>query len=1651
MPSVSEVLGEELSVSSVLGEDKPQSVETKLDYPRLYSALPEFNDKLLPHEKDAFSLLGQADGSQESQAAAVNTAYLKNQMPELSQDDFLTNYPNIREGFAKNNARKMSYDTDLAFFHSLKSQSDAEVVDGIRNPVWQDTYYNYRHMFSEGATNFINAIYQPFSKYTTGEGLSQIGEAANYIHTNFTGVNAVTLPDIRGLMDKNPQLLGASIALIGQTNTSLALAGYGAVKPVAESLTSPEGVVLIGAFGGLSAMKEAGSVAAGRILMGMNVGFTGLMGYASYELMGETMRVMDDPKSTFDDKAAAVANQMMTNFLTLAASFGVVSELLPKKTTAVVEGKPSVAPASTVLAEKLKGKTLEEAKIILDDIPRISPELEVAIDTARKDIDMVTGVETTKPTIRAAVKIQEDGTYLEGISHDLIAGEGVEAFITSTGEVLSRDDALIVAKESGTLKPEFKDKTELYSEMVEMKADPIEVVDPVKQTSLKNATAEMERNGYGMAESNATETTNLAESWIRSGTAIAEDPGIGARILKELADNPDIGLTVDQSNILLRHKNGIKNALDETMSLAHNELVSLEVRDAANLRAAELSQELLTFMDIVRERGTSWGREGRVRQALTKEDYSYSTQENLHRVANGGKELTEVQKSKLIKQIDDLKAKQSLLDAEILRLTESRSREAVVTKAIDDIIKPAVKQKFQTATRLSERLTKKADESRKFLSGKLLSPTPEDFYHMSVIAADHMFKIGLDSVKWTDAMVKDLGDNIRPHLDKLWEMGQKEMRIENKATLIDNLKAKIGIEPNYSVANTAQKLARQFVEEGVVEREALVKAVHTELKSVVPEITEREAMDAISGYGKYSKLSEDQVSLIVRDLKGQMQQIGKLEDMEAGVAPKKTGIQRRVTSEEEKALIKEVQAKKKEGGFVIKDAQKELKSRIQSIETSLENQIKSLTKEFETGVKPEAGKPAPTNLQIEKLKSLKEEIKITLSEIEDKPTLSNEQKLQKINDSIDRSILKLESDLQEGKIRPDKKQASEISSKEIEAKKSYLEELKNFRQELRDLENPPKSPKELYLERRKQSFKDQIASLEEQIKSREKTVKNKKTFELDEEAQILKDKRDQLKEQYDEVFGRKELTDEQRLNIIKNRDNARLLEYNDIIARKDFAVKEKRKAVALDRAALETKSLVERAKQEIIRGRQEMLEAAMPAWQRGFQKTSDIARAGAISGYHTLGKLAGYSLARLTSKPLTEGLGMIIERMPGVKQYIVPKANLETGASIQKLAQFYTDFGTKGMKEAYETLKTGKGAVESELGNIRYTGKKIYWYDYFGISHSAEKAPLRIAEFEMVLQKANEFSLNNGIEMDAMTQAANRKMAHDYANREILQEKNAFSQWINKGLRDMESIDPITGNVSSAKFVMSNLIKTFITKGIVKTPSNYLMQTIEGSPAGLLYGLGRAGKSIIQKGEGLSSKEANAILRLMKNGGIGTGMYAWGAADAALPAKERTFGGYYQPGEKRDPDDVKFGCVRIFGVNIPIHAPFIETAQMASTMMRVSKSKLKKKDKEERGLIEGTVASVLSLVETAPLVNPITRLAGKVSRNQTDQVVADEIAGMVPAIVDNIARDLDVSPTGEKIKRKATNVTEAIQAKIPGLREDLPETKAKKDPFYRIK
>ena len=140
---------------------------------------------------------------------------------------------------------------------------------------------------------------------------------------------------------------------------------------------------------------------------------------------------------------------------------------------------------------------------------------------------------------------------------------------------------------------------------------------------------------------------------------------------------------------------------------------------------------------------------------------------------------------------------------------------------------------------------------------------------------------------------------------------------EQRASAVEGLKKKASAKaPRAELTNLVQKLARAFVRDGVKERIPLVDAVHDIVKDIFPDMQWRDTMDAISGYGDFRQLSKDQVSVQLRDLKGQMQQVGKLLDTFAGEPMKKTGPERRSPTATERDLIKTVN----EGQEAVRDS-----------------------------------------------------------------------------------------------------------------------------------------------------------------------------------------------------------------------------------------------------------------------------------------------------------------------------------------------------------------------------------------------------------------------------------------------------------------------------------------------------------------------------------------------------------------------------------------------------------------------------------------------------------------------------------------------------------------------------------------------------------
>jgi hypothetical protein len=168
------------------------------------------------------------------------------------------------------------------------------------------------------------------------------------------------------------------------------------------------------------------------------------------------------------------------------------------------------------------------------------------------------------------------------------------------------------------------------------------------------------------------------------------------------------------------------------------------------------------------------------------------------------------------------------------------------------------------------------------------------------------------------------------------------------------------------------------------------------------------------------------------------------------------------------------------------------------------------------------------------------------------------------------------------------------------------------------------------------------------------------------------------------------------------------------------------------------------------------------------------------------------------------------------------------------------------------------------------------------------------------------------------------------------------------------------------------------------------------------------------------------------------------AIGAAFP---QYFGGYYQPGEKRDDADVKWGNMRIFGVNVPsflVHNPLLETMQIGATFRRVMDSKFHKSDIHSQGIIAGLTASVLGVGEEIPFVREIGELAKLLDPNERSQFLGNFAKSrLIPRILQESAEWTDRTKgpfSGDMIKRRPDGLVQNIASGIPYLREKMVPT-----------
>ena len=686
---------------------------------------------------------------------------------------------------------------------------------------------------------------------------------------------------------------------------------------------------------------------------------------------------------------------------------------------------------------------------------------------------------------------------------------------------------------------------------------------------IKNAKMKEQAAAYGLTDLwNGLETQRKGheEAWQEAMARLDNDPLYARNLVEELIQHPRTASDVEEVALLhhgvdlkIRHARLTREmaaALEDSGQFP-NRLAALEAARVAHQENLKLVER---WMEASRTAGREWGRSGRMRQRMMEADYSLAQME-VDAIEKKSAPLTDAERARLTEAHGTIQRLQAELDA-AQKVAEEARAERRAAEATEDL-KQAAKadpeynpQVIKFAARIVEKLesTGKAAEAEwKRMMARTSAGIDPTLLAVAVkIGAGKIARKAMPFAEWAQAMVDAVGESIRPYLEPAWEkLGErmdrvatdiagrkkaeafKKMRVvdegQRRQKLIDSLTEAAGEErPLDEIGTYVRRLALQFVKDGIDDRNKLVDAVHSVLVNHFdPEITRREAMDAISGYGDFKPLDPDPAKRTLRDLKGQLQSVAKLEDIEARRPLLKTGVERRAPSDEERRLIQQVNEAKRVHGVVTTDPARQLKSAQDAILARLKHQIADLNFQIDAGERTvkSAAKVASTP-EIDALRIERDALKRRLDEMLPRPGISEAQRLAMAERALEADLALYEAKIAARDTGPLRAKSAKLHSEKLEQLRARRDVLKAELNELRAAANPKLTPEERALRTLKRRLATEYAKTMDRIARQDFTPRRRvQEPVMDSEAATRKGRLDHAKAEW-----RRALVAEKRKN-----------------------------------------------------------------------------------------------------------------------------------------------------------------------------------------------------------------------------------------------------------------------------------------------------------------------------------------------------------------------------------------------------------------------------------------------------------------------------------------------------------------------------------------
>ncbi len=632
-------------------------------------------------------------------------------------------------------------------------------------------------------------------------------------------------------------------------------------------------------------------------------------------------------------------------------------------------------------------------------------------------------------------------------------------------------------------------------------------------TSVKNRIVDAELEAIGLPPATHAERLSFERANEMAEAKLAEDPDAGRKLLSELREN-ERATSGEEVALLTRERNRLRLArqsVEDTIVAAHESGTEDAIPELQR-QAAAIQDEFSAASDIVTRVGTKTAQGLALRRMEMREDYSLAAMERATRAAKGGAPLSTEESE----QVRDLHRK----------LDEANRR-------FDEYVAEQQRKEVERAAEVSAgQLKLEVRQRRKAQSKKKLDSLYHDLHVLTSsqanvgldpkvlklvveIVVEHV-KLGINEfAAVAEQVVSRAGEAIRPYLQSAWDEAQASRKAEVDA-LVEKIRA--SLTQDSALRLQVRRLSEIYAAEGVTDRDSLIDAVHKKLTEVDPKMSRRRAMDLISGYGDFRPLPQGDVRKRLRELRGEMQQLAKLEDLQRGTPPLKTGPERRTPTAEERRLIKQVNEAKKRLGIRTTDPARQVQSALDSIQTRLQHQIADLQHQIDTkqAAVPD-NSPSPTSPEIEALRkqrdALREEYDRIFHAPEQRPGHKEVMRAQAAEKALEKAIADYEKRIKAGDIAA-KETPDGLSTPRLAALRARREALSEELEALRAAANPKKSPEEISLQAFKTRTKNEIARLREQIAAENFAPKQRKQLALDEQAIKLKAEAEAVKREF---------------------------------------------------------------------------------------------------------------------------------------------------------------------------------------------------------------------------------------------------------------------------------------------------------------------------------------------------------------------------------------------------------------------------------------------------------------------------------------------------------------------------------------------------------